>query len=67
MRSDFENKRLRGWEDQKGASPETRFLFPVAQKVTDNVVFDVSKVKESIFFKSDITDPPPQILDVHLL
>ena len=28
--------------------------------------FDVSKVKESSFFKSDLTDPP-QIFDVHLL
>ena len=28
--------------------------------------FDVSKVKESSFFKSDLTDPPPQIFDAHL-
>ena len=28
--------------------------------------FDVSKVKESSFFKSDLTDPP-QIFDAHLL
>ena len=39
---------------------------PVAQIVADEVVFDVSKVKESIFFKSDLTDPP-QIFDAHLL
>ena len=38
----------------------------VAQKIADDVVFDVSKVKESSFFKSDLTDPP-QIFDVHLL
>ena len=30
-------------------------------------VFDVSKVKESSFYKSDLTDPPPQIFDAHLL
>ena len=40
---------------------------PVAQKIADEVVFDVSKVKESIFLKSDLTDPPPQNLDAHLL
>jgi len=28
--------------------------------------FDVPKVKESTFFKSDLTDPP-QIFDAHLL
>ena len=28
--------------------------------------FDVSKVKESSFFKSDLSDPP-QIFDAHLL
>ena len=36
------------------------------QKVATEVVFDVSKVKESIFLKSDLTDPP-QIFDAHLL
>ena len=35
-------------------------------KVVDEVVFDVSKVKESSFFKSDFTDSP-QIFDAHLL
>ena len=30
---------------------------PVAQKIADEVVFDVSKVKESSFLKSDLTDP----------
>ena len=30
---------------------------PVAQKSADEVVFDVSKVKESSFLKSDLTDP----------
>ena len=29
--------------------------------------FDVSKVKESSFFKSDLTDPPPQIFEARLL
>ena len=33
---------------------------PVAQKFADELVFDVSKVKESSFLKSDLT-PPPQI------
>ena len=41
-------------------------MAPVAQKIADEVVFDVSKVKESSFFKSDLTDPP-QIFDSHLL
>ena len=31
---------------------------PVPQKIADEVFFDVSKVKESSFFKSDLTDPP---------
>ena len=39
---------------------------PVGQKIADEVVFDVLKVKESNFFKSDLTDPP-QICDAHLL
>ena len=38
----------------------------IAQKVSDEVAFDVSKVKESSFFKSDLSDPT-QILDAHLL
>ena len=38
---------------------------PVAQKVANEVFFDVSEVKESSFFKSDLTDPP-QIFDAHL-
>ena len=29
---------------------------PVAQQITHEVFFDVSKVKESSFFKSDLTD-----------
>ena len=29
--------------------------------------FDVSKVKESSFFKSDLTAPPPQIFEARLL
>ena len=41
---------------------KTRFQInpqaPVAQKVADEVVFDASEVKESSFFKSDLTDPP---------
>ena len=41
-------------------------LTPAAQKVTDDVFFDVSKVNESSFSKSDLTDPP-QIFDAHLL
>ena len=39
---------------------------PVAQKVADEVVSDVSEVKESSFLKSDLTDPP-QIFHAHLL
>ena len=31
---------------------------PVARKIADEVVFDISKVKESSFLKSDLTDPP---------
>ena len=31
---------------------------PVAQKMRMRWFFDVSKVKESSFFKSDLTDPP---------
>ena len=31
---------------------------PVAQKVADEVVFDVSEVKKPSFLKSDLTDPP---------
>ena len=50
-------------EEIKALNP----LTPVAQKVLDEVVFDVSKVKKSsVFFKSDLTDPP-QIFDAHLL
>ena len=30
----------------------------VAQKVADEMFFDVSKVKKSSFFRSDLTDPP---------
>ena len=37
---------------------------PVAQKIADEVVFDVSKVKESSFSQSDLTDPP-QIFDAY--
>ena len=37
---------------------------PVAQNVKDEVVFNVSKAKESFF--SDLTEPP-QIFDAHLL
>ena len=39
---------------------------PVAKKVADEVVFDVFKVEESSFFKSDLTDSP-LIFDAHLL
>ena len=34
----------------------------VAQKIADEVVFDVSRVKESIFLKSDLTDSPLRFL-----
>ena len=40
--------------------------FNTQAPVADEVIFDVSKVKESSFFKSDLTDPP-QIFDEHLL
>ena len=36
------------------------------KKLQMRLFFDVSKVKESSFFKSDLTDPP-QIFDAHLL
>ena len=39
---------------------------PVAQKVRMRWFFDVSDVKQSSFFKSDLTDPP-QIFDARLL
>ena len=40
---------------------------PVAQKMRMRWFFDVSKVKESSFLKSDLTAPPPQIFVAHLL
>ena len=39
---------------------------PLRRKFRMRRFFDVSKVKESSFFKSDLTDPP-QIFDAHLL
>ena len=39
---------------------------PLRRKLRMRWFFDVSKVKESSFFKSDLTDPP-QIFDAHLL
>ena len=39
---------------------------PLRKKLRMRWYFDVSKVKESSFFKSDLTDPP-QIFDAHLL
>ena len=39
---------------------------PLCRKLQMRWFFDVSKVKESIFFKSDLTDPH-QIFDAHLL
>ena len=39
---------------------------PLHKKNADEVVFAVSKVKESRFFKSDLTDPP-QFFYSHLL
>ena len=36
------------------------------KKLRMRLFFDVSKVKESSFSKSDLTDPP-QIFDAHLL
>ena len=38
---------------------------PLRRKVRMGWFFDISKVKESSFFKSDLTDPP-QIFDAHL-
>ena len=38
---------------------------PLRRKLRIRLVFDVSKVKESSFFKSDLTDPP-QIIEAHL-
>ena len=39
---------------------------PLRRKLRMRWFFDVSKVKESSFFKSNLTDPP-QIFDAHLL
>ena len=38
---------------------------PLRRKLRMSWFFDVPKVKESNFLKSDLTDPP-QIFDVHL-
>ena len=46
-------KSLKWLETNQNINPHT----PVAQKIADEVVFDVSKVKESSFFKSDLTNP----------
>ena len=44
---------------------ETR---PLRKKLWMRWFFDVSKMKESNFFKSDLSDPsPPQIFDAHVL
>ena len=40
--------------------------FPLRRKLRMRWFFDVSKVKKSSFFKSDLTDPP-QIFDAHLI
>ena len=57
----------------KKVSQKIKFCFyeltlrrPLRRKVRMRWFFDVSKVKESSFFKSDLTDPP-QIFDAHLL
>ena len=39
---------------------------PFAQKIADEVIFRHFTMKESRFFKSDLTDSP-QIFDAHLL
>ena len=39
---------------------------PLRRKLRMRWFFDVSMVKESSFFKSDLTDPPPQIFYAHL-
>ena len=39
---------------------------PLRKKLRMSWFFEVSKVKESSFLKSDLTDPP-QIFDAHLL
>ena len=41
---------------------------PVVQKVADEVVFRrFQGERVEFFFKSDLTDPHPQIFDAHLL
>ena len=40
---------------------------PLCRKLRMRWFFNVSKVKESRFFSSDLTDLPPQIFDAHLL
>ena len=47
----------------KQVNPHT----PVAQKVANEVVYDVSMVKESSFFLNRTSLTPPQIFDAHLL
>ena len=39
----------------------------VAQKIADEVVFRRFRGEGVAFFKSDLTDPTPQIFDAHLL
>ena len=40
---------------------------PLRIKLQMTLFFDISKVKDSSFLKSDLTDLPPQIVDAHLL
>ena len=46
--------------------PNLTLTRPLRRKLRMRWFFDVSKVKESSFFKSDLTDPH-QIFDAHLL
>ena len=51
---------------RKGYQAQFNPQAPVAQKLRMRWFFDVSKVKESNYLKSDLTEPP-QIFDAHLL
>ena len=51
---------------QVGKVAKLSLTRPLRKKLRMRWFFDVSKVKDSSFFKSDLTDPP-QIFNAHLL
>ena len=50
-----------------GSKVELNPHAPVAQKIAYEVVFRRFQGEGVEFFKSDLTEPPPQIFDAHLL